>query len=496
MINTILDSLQLLLLTFSSLVFILDSESITPPTTVLGATAPSQSYYEAIESDGYFYILGMGQSNMYGNSRAADTTTADLTPINDVEVWNPATNSWEVGKISSTFDPVTGMDKGGNMAWFAAKELHQRTGVPVRIIVDTVGGRPIDDWVNNGRQSIRYKSAIDQLLAAQVPEVDLIIFAQGESNNNTSGVSSINTKTEYALAISQLLQQLRSEPMISTETRFVMPELVHIVNSTVKMYDRNDFIFDLNKDGDPVTFVARASGPGLSYPIVANDDVHWSLSGLELMGKRIINAYNTHKELGVLLTNPNSTISGLVIGSSKNEMFRGSNNDEIFFGLGGSDNIAGGRGLDYLFGGYGSDLLWSTYGHYVFGGPDNDTIGGVGTNDILHGGSGSDSISGSAGNDILIGGAGKDKFWFKENQGVDKIKDFEVNVDQIGFRTHSLYHAKMINDDISFNTFKSIYMFQNGYDTIISTTGKFNNNNTIILEGVNSVDLNVNNFIF
>ncbi len=250
-----------------------------------------------------FTILGIGQSNMVGASTFGQ---ADLSRNENVEVWNPKLSRWVVGEISESFPKLTGMNSGGNIAWFAAKEYQRRYGGKVRVVIDACGGRPIDDWLNelgtidcvmktNKITDNRFLSAMKQLQAANVRQVDLVIFAQGESNNNKTGRSQINTFEEYRDAVGELVARLAREPNIGNKTPFIMTELVDVTNAKGErspQSHRNDVISNLGNetvDTNPYTRTARATVDNGEYP-PNNDLHHWNTKGLEVMGKRVIDA--------------------------------------------------------------------------------------------------------------------------------------------------------------------------------------------------------------
>jgi len=248
-------------------------------------------------------ILLGGQSNMVG---ASNFGKADLSKNEHVEVWNPALSAWVVGEINDSFPKITGMNSGGNIAWFAAKEYQRRFGGKVRVVIDACGGRPIDDWLNdlgtiqcvvatNKITDNRFLSAMKQLQAAQVQQVDLIIFAQGESNNNKTGRSEINTFEEYRQAVQDLIARFAREPNIGSQTPFIMTELVDVTNGKGErspQRHRNDVISQLGSevvDNNPYTNTARAKVENGVYP-PNNDLHHWNSRGLEVMGQRVIDA--------------------------------------------------------------------------------------------------------------------------------------------------------------------------------------------------------------
>ena len=102
---------------------------------------------------------------------------------------------------------------------------------------------------------------------------------------------------------------------------------------------------------------------------------------------------------------------------------------------------------------------------------------GAGGNDRLIGGSGNDMLLGGTGNDILIGGNGADTFVFGADEGRDKINDFEIGEDLIAF-----------GSGVSFNDLDIQNHTQGSMVTVDGTT--------IIVAGIDAVDLDVNQFAF
>lgn len=92
-------------------------------------------------------------------------------------------------------------------------------------------------------------------------------------------------------------------------------------------------------------------------------------------------------------------------------------------GRAGKDHIRGGDGDDTLMGNRKADKL-------VGQGGDDVIVGGRG-NDRIRGGGGDDRIEAGDGRDKLIGGAGADVFVFDDDDGSDRILDFQDGVDRI-----------------------------------------------------------------
>jgi Ca2+-binding RTX toxin-like protein len=130
----------------------------------------------------------------------------------------------------------------------------------------------------------------------------------------------------------------------------------------------------------------------------------------------------------------------------------GTDQSDFLIGLDSNDTVFGGLGNDYIFGGKGNDTLYGDletipiyssnltmndviYGgdgdDFIYGNAGDDKLYGDAGNDTIYGGDGDDIIWGGSGNDTLWGGAGKDTFVLVGGQGVDTIKDFNINEDKI-----------------------------------------------------------------
>ncbi|MBO9412435.1 MULTISPECIES: CHRD domain-containing protein [unclassified Ruegeria] len=206
-----------------------------------------------------------------------------------------------------------------------------------------------------------------------------------------------------------------------------------------------------------------------------------------------------------------------VVGSDGDDLILGNNEFNILDGGAGNDAIHSFGGADIIIGGEGIDTALFTAGPGVVldldedgngvaqvNAPDGALIDQVfgfeningsnnagspnGGNDILSGNSGSNTLNGQAGDDvlngeggddILIGGAGNDTFVFEGNFGNDVIQDFEVGLDQLQF------------GDFGPDFGGSVGVAQDGDDAVIS----FGNEGSVRLVGINSADLNDDDFV-
>ncbi|WP_170755768.1 beta strand repeat-containing protein [Ruegeria lacuscaerulensis] len=206
-----------------------------------------------------------------------------------------------------------------------------------------------------------------------------------------------------------------------------------------------------------------------------------------------------------------------VVGSDGDDLILGNNEFNILDGGAGNDAIHSFGGADVIIGGEGIDTALFTAGPGVVldldeegngvaqvNAPDGAILDQVfgfeningsnnagspnGGDDILSGNSGSNTLNGQAGDDvlngeggddILIGGAGNDTFVFEGNFGNDVIQDFEVGLDQLQF------------GDFGPDFGGSVGVAQDGDDAVIS----FGNEGSVRLVGINSADLNDDDFV-
>ncbi|WP_204154528.1 FG-GAP repeat protein [Leptolyngbya sp. CCY15150] len=142
--------------------------------------------------------------------------------------------------------------------------------------------------------------------------------------------------------------------------------------------------------------------------------------------------------------------SDTLIGGTGNDLLNGGADNDRIFGQAGNDTLIGGTGNDLLNGGADSDRIFGQAGNNTLiggtgndllnGGADNDRIFGQAGNDrifggsgrdILLGGSGNDRIDGGPGNDVITTGAGRNLIVIRQNDGFDRVTDFQNNQDRI-----------------------------------------------------------------
>lgn len=95
--------------------------------------------------------------------------------------------------------------------------------------------------------------------------------------------------------------------------------------------------------------------------------------------------------------------------TSANDTINGLGGNDIIYGDNGNDIIDGGNGFDTLYGENGNDTLnGGSNRDVLYGGSGHDTLNGQDGDDVLEGGKGNDVLLGGDGDDILNGGYGED----------------------------------------------------------------------------------------
>ena len=135
---------------------------------------------------------------------------------------------------------------------------------------------------------------------------------------------------------------------------------------------------------------------------------------------------------------------------------------DILVGRLGDDTLRGGGGNDWLLGLAGNDSLFGEEG-----------------NDRIWGGSGDDLIDGGAGINILRGGPGRDRFVLRPDDGIHRIKDYEIGIDQ--FRLQGGL------------TFSQLSIVQAGEDTQIRYLRE--SEVSVVLEDTQASELSADDFV-
>ena len=117
----------------------------------------------------------------------------------------------------------------------------------------------------------------------------------------------------------------------------------------------------------------------------------------------------------------------VLIGGSGVDSISGEDGDDIVFGGDGDDLITGDGGADTINGGDGADRIRGGSGNDIIDGGDGDdpVLDGQGGDDIVRGGEGDDTVVGGIGNDDVFGDAGDDRV--SGGNGDDTIRGGDGN---------------------------------------------------------------------
>nr|WP_282449291.1 hypothetical protein [Roseibium sp. CAU 1639] len=128
-----------------------------------------------------------------------------------------------------------------------------------------------------------------------------------------------------------------------------------------------------------------------------------------------------------------------LIGSNYNDTLRGDEGNNVLAGGLGRDLLDGQGGLDTAdYSTSSAGVAINLAAGYASGGDATgdtlasiENITGSGNGDVLRGDEGENTIEGGQGNDILTGNGSSDTFVFKDNDGHDRITDFDTAADLV-----------------------------------------------------------------
>jgi Ca2+-binding RTX toxin-like protein len=138
----------------------------------------------------------------------------------------------------------------------------------------------------------------------------------------------------------------------------------------------------------------------------------------------------------------------------------GNMGNDTVVGGNGDDWVVGGKDQDLLYGGNGLDIVLGNLGNDTcYGGAGRDVVRGGQADDLVYGEAGSDYISGDRGNDTVYGGAGADWFHGSQDQGVDRIMDFNIaEGDRLLLDPGTIYTVDQSGSDVVINMGGGNYM--------------------------------------
>ena len=154
----------------------------------------------------------------------------------------------------------------------------------------------------------------------------------------------------------------------------------------------------------------------------------------------------------------------------------GGGNDAVH-SLGGNDTVYGGANRDRLYADSGDDALYGEGSNdKLYGGTGDDRLDGGGQNDRLYGGDGNDVIIGGDDDDVLYGDnpadandaeGGIDIFVFDDDDGHDKVFDFETGLDTVQLTSGGTYTLIYDGNDSLLTYGNTVVTF---YDETLSAT--------------------------
>lgn len=163
-------------------------------------------------------VLAMGQSNAVGrNTGGREAFSSALTCWNNENDIDSGTTNIGTAFVAADVSTRPFTDNCNNMLIQACNLLARASGEDVRVILVAMGGKRIDSWATStGTTGAMYTRTRNVLAAAGVTAVDLVLWHQGESDDNAG------TTGTYAASWGHLLDNLESHGHITATTPIVM----------------------------------------------------------------------------------------------------------------------------------------------------------------------------------------------------------------------------------------------------------------------------------
>ncbi|MEM6620122.1 MAG: fasciclin domain-containing protein [Pseudomonadota bacterium] len=204
--------------------------------------------------------------------------------------------------------------------------------------------------------------------------------------------------------------------------------------------------------------------------------------------------------LDILQSNGTDDVDFVIDGNANTVIRTGGDND-LIDGNGGVDDIRAGNGNDLVLGGRGADLIFGNKGSDVLrgeggkdqitGGRGNDLIDGGGGDDRLLGGRGKDTIDGGTGDDTILAGVkddtiignwgdddirtgtGADVVIFREGDGKDILRDFDVFEDTLDLSAFGFADFEDFSRSSRIDEFTDSVVLSFGDDSLTFTNFSF-----------------------
>ena len=219
-----------------------------------------------------------------------------------------------------------------------------------------------------------------------------------------------------------------------------------------------------------------------------------------------------------------SKYNDVLTGDDKANIIYSNNGNDTVSAGGGNDKVVLGEGFSKADGGAGTDLL--SYGSMLHAVSINmstgqtsydslvhdtftnfENIEGSNFNDVIIGNAGNNIINGLAGDDILTGGLGKDTFVFTADFGRDTVTDFTIGQDHIRLELTNLHafadvlaHAEQTAKGVVIHVDGVLNAAADGSTAVVDAAqgqvGATLVHDTILLQGINLIDLHATDFIF
>lgn len=235
-----------------------------------------------------FILLWMGQSNADGATQlgAGDQTIEDN--IFTFSLGPTPARGWQTAAFGQNPLPSTGSNNAGI---HFANEIKRRTGRPVYMMLNALGGQSLNEWVGAGTSSPMWVELEGILTDANLnsQSIDAVGWMQGEADGDDQATP-YNTYATYKGGINTLFTQLQALVEWGQNTQFIASGVGEWNDQPNP--ERNDVNQTLNNDDD-FPWAGNVYTTGLTRNPTAGNESHFDGDSLVTLGLTMAEFYLT-----------------------------------------------------------------------------------------------------------------------------------------------------------------------------------------------------------
>ena len=247
-----------------------------------------------------FPLLWMGQSNAAGATQSGAGSQVIEDGVFIFSKGPTPARGWTVPAFGSNPLPSTGSNNAGI---HFANEIVRRTGRPVYMVLNALGGQSIAEWVGSGTSSSMWVDLTNSLTDAGFADdsLEAVGWMQGEADGDDQSTA-YNTYGTYKAGMGVLFAQLQALSEWGQNTQFIASGVGEWNDQPNP--ERNDVNQTLNND-DAFPFARNVYTAGLTRNPVVGEQSHFDGGSLVQLGLNMAELYLTGKVANKLISPTN-----------------------------------------------------------------------------------------------------------------------------------------------------------------------------------------------